>query len=436
MSEKHAHVNVHALSHEGRGIAKIKGKTTFIRGALPGETVTLGRIKRRGKYDETQIDELITASENRATPPCEKFGVCGGCALQHLDVPAQIAHKHSVLKEQLKHFGKVEAGEWVAPLSVEPLGYRTKARLAVRDVPKKGGALVGFREVANRCVTDMRHCPILHPSVGQDLQMLRDLVNGLSCKSQIPQLLVAVDDTKTALTVRHLQPLTDDDLKQVKAFGQVHNFWMYLQPEKDDSTHLVWPEQSAAYLTYALPEYGVQLDFMPYDFTQVNMALNHKMMAQALAWLDLKPTDTVLDLFCGLGNFTMPMARTAKTVIGVEGDDAMVRRGEHNAKKNGITHTHFYASNLFEWNKKAKFLQHGANKILLDPPRAGAEAVCKNMGSIKPERIVYVSCNPATLARDVGILVHEHGYILEKAGIMDMFTHTTHVESMALLTKQ
>jgi 23S rRNA (uracil1939-C5)-methyltransferase len=280
----------------------------------------------------------------------------------------------------------------------------------------------------------MQRCEILHPSLGEKIQLLRDWIASLEASKTIPQLEVAVDDSKTALIIRHLEALSEDDQLKIKNFAQAHHYWIYLQPKGPDSIKLFYPEGDEKQLAYALPQYKIEIKFNPEDFTQVNGSLNPKMIELALFLLDIQPEDKVLDLFCGLGNFTLPIARFAKSVIGVEGDESMTQRAALNATNNGISNVAFYAANLFEINENAAFMQQ-FDKILLDPPRAGAEEIVKNIKNFNAKRIVYVSCNPSTLARDAGILVHEAGYTLEKAGVMDMFPHTTHVESIALFTK-
>jgi 23S rRNA (uracil1939-C5)-methyltransferase len=425
---------IHALSHEGRGIANVNGKTTFIRGALPDESVQYHYTQCRGKFDEAAVDEVLTASPDRVRPKCEVFGRCGGCSLQHLHHDKQLIHKQQVLAEHFAHFGQVSPKTWLKPLTAAQWGYRRKARLGVRHVPKKGGVLVGFREQDGRFLTDMSRCEVLHPSVGESIQLLRDWLGTLAARDQIPQLEVAVDDQHTAMIIRHLQPLSDHDLCVIKAFAQQQNWWVYLQSKGPDTITLFWPEQDNAQLSYQLAKHQITVQFYPQDFTQVNHELNHQMVDQALALLDLQPSDRVLDLFCGLGNFSLPIARYAKAVVGVEGDPAMAVRALKNAQHNQIENAQFYAANLFEALADLPFSHQAFDKVLLDPPRAGAEMVMHWVAQQHIARVVYVSCNPATLARDIGILVNEYGYQLEQAGIMDMFAHTSHVESIALLT--
>ncbi len=442
---------VHALSHEGRGIAsvpKINGKTVFIDDALPGETVEIQYLSRRGKFDEAKTLNVLIPSEHRVKPECPSFGICGGCALQHLEISQQVLHKQSVLKNHLEHFGKISPEIWLEPLIGPTWGYRKKARLGVKYVFKKGGALVGFRERQGKYLMDMNECAVLHPSVGQKIPELRNLISQLDAKDSIPQIEVSIDDHVTALVFRHLNDLSVGDLEKLINFGQAQNFWIYLQPKGPETVHCIYGNseegeegKEGKKLSYSHPDHGIEIKFSPQDFTQVNSEINLKMVNQALDLLDLKPEDKILDFFCGLGNFTLPMAKKVQSVLGIEGDIPMVKKALENAKLNNLNdlnNINFLATNLFEkdWQEKIKNDLTKYNKVLLDPPRSGAEEVVNFIGQNKIPRIVYVSCNPATLARDAGILVHQYGYRLVKAGIMDMFPHTAHVESMALLVRE
>lgn len=426
---------IEKLSHDGRGIAYINGKATFIEGALPGETVSFHYTLMKGKFAEGLVHSVIVAAHNRITPKCAVYDLCGGCNLQHLAPDAQIAHKQAVLAEQLQHFGKVVPKAWLPPLQANSWGYRRKARLGARHVSKKGGALVGFREKNGRFLVDMQACEVLHPLVGKKIHILREWLNTLEGVENIPQFEVAIDDTHVALIMRHLKPLSAKDMVNIKAFAAREDFWFYLQPHGPDSIHRIWPESGEASLCYTLPQYQINIRFAPSDFTQVNQDINLKMVDLAMALLKPEKTDSVLDLFCGLGNFTLPIARLAKSVFGVEGDASMTRLALENAQLNGISNVRYEAANLFEDVSDKAFMQNTYDKILLDPPRAGAEAIVKQFGRLKARRIVYVSCNPATLARDAGILVNESGFTLETVGVMDMFPHTAHVESIALFSK-
>ena len=427
------------LSHEGRGIAIIDGKTTFIRGALPGERVMFQYTSKRGQFDEGQVLEVLQASPDRVQAKCAVFGICGGCGLQHLTVKQQIAHKQSVLVSHFQHFGhNIKPEEWLAPLQVNEWGYRYKARLGMRNVEKKGGVLVGFRETNGRYLTDMNRCEVMHPSIGGNIQAMRQWLNDLDAKTTIPQIEVAIDDYRTAIIIRHLEALSEPDKQKIIAFAKEKGWWVYLQSKGPDTVRKFFPDTKEVMddrLSYSHPNHTVDIFFQPQDFTQVNLALNRAMVDLVIGLLDLQQDDKVLDLFCGLGNFTLPLARYVKWVVGVEGDEPMTQRALQNAQHNGITNVEFHVANLFEDVSEQSFIKHKYDKVLLDPPRAGAEAIMHQLKKLKAKRIVYVSCNPATLARDAGILVNDYGYKLVKAGVMDMFPHTAHVESIALFEK-
>ena len=428
------------MSHEGRGIARIDNKTIFIQFGLPGEKVKFKYTYTRAKFDEGIVTEVIEKSPDRVSPICEFYEKCGGCSLQHLSSDAQVAHKINTLKEHFQHFGNVAPISWIDTInSDKTISYRTKARLGVRHVEKKDDrVLIGFRERNGRYLADISSCQVLDKSVGNSLEKLQNLIRSLDSYKKIPQIEVAVDETKTALIIRHLEELSELDLNKIKSYGIEYNYWIYLQSKGPDTVHLFFPEidKEDRYLEYIIPEYNINIHFHPNDFTQVNYSVNQKMIIQAIQLMNIKSTDRILDLFCGLGNFTLPLARQASLVIGVEGNDMMVRRAFESAKINRIENVDFYVANLFdETISHHKWASKKCNKMLLDPPRAGAEMVCKNINIFNPEMIVYVSCNPATLARDAGILVNEKGYKMAAAGIMDMFPHTTHVESMALFIK-
>jgi 23S rRNA (uracil1939-C5)-methyltransferase len=428
------------LSHEGRGIAKINNKATFIQFGIPGEKVKFKYTYTRSKFDEGIVTEVIEMSPDRVSPVCEFYENCGGCSLQHLSPGAQVAHKVNTLKEHFQHFGKVAPISWLDTINSEKtISYRTKARLGVRYVAKKDDrVLVGFRERNGRYLADISSCKVLDESVGDNLDKLQELIRSLDSYEKIPQIEVAVDDTKTALIIRHLEELNESDLNKIKNYALEYNYWIYLQSKGPDTVNLLFPliDKEERYLKYTIPEYNINIHFHPNDFTQVNYSVNQRMILQAIQLMDIKSTDRILDLFCGLGNFTLPLARQASLVLGVEGDDMMVKRAFESAKINRIENVDFYVANLFdETISNHEWASKNCNKMLLDPPRAGAEMVCRNIGVFNPEMIVYISCNPATLARDAGILVNEKGYQMQKAGIMDMFPHTTHVESMALFIK-
>jgi 23S rRNA (uracil1939-C5)-methyltransferase len=425
-------------SHDGRGITTtVDGKTTFVSGALPGEKVTYKLLKTHTRYNEGEVVEIIEPSSERLIPACEHFGVCGGCSLQHMSIAAQIELKQSTLLEQLKHFGQVEPETVLAPISAGSLAYRRKARLGVRYVYKKEKMLIGFREKADKVLADLNSCKILSGSVGDSFPELAKLIRSLKQYEQIPQIEIAAGDTVTALVFRHLEELPQDDIEKLKSFGKDNHYDIYLQPNLPAAVHKIWPPDSAARLSYALPDYQLEMEFHPLDFTQVNGEINPLMIKQALALLDPQSTDTVLDLFCGLGNFTLPIARFANKVIGIEGSEEMVTRAQINAEKNALTNTEFYAANLDVIPAvKPAWMKMKFDKILLDPPRTGAKEILAIFPKLSAKRIVYVSCNPATLARDAGELVHQQGYKLKTVGVINMFPHTSHIEAIAVFDKQ
>lgn len=428
-------VKVHGISHEGRGIATIANKTTFITGVLPKEEIICKVTTQRANFNEAELTQLVTTSENRVTPPCPHFGVCGGCNLQHMSMPAQLELKQQTLLDQLFHFGKVTPESILPPLSATTLGYRRKARLGVKFVFKKNKLLVGFREKKSRYLADLLQCVVLVPEVGLRLTALSALISSLDCAKQIPQVEVAMGDKDVVLIFRHLEPYTLRDEQQLTAFGKKYNFHIYMQANPPKPLKKIWPLSSNDYITYSLPDYALEFLFHPLDFTQINLEVNRLMVSQALDLLELKPTDKVLDLFCGIGNFSLPMAKKAAYVTGIEGNSEMVNRAYLNAKHNHINNIDFYVENLTTPEANATWLKQKYHKILLDPPRTGAKEILPLIVSGMPEKICYVSCNPATLSRDAGELVHEHGYRLQAVGIMNMFPHTAHIEAMALFQK-
>lgn len=423
---------IHALSHDGRGIATIQNKTTFLAGSLPQESITYRIHQKRPTFMEGEAVEILTPSPERVTPPCPHFGVCGGCSLQHMSLSLQTSMKEKTLLEQLTHFGKVTPAHVLAPLQSAGTGYRRKARLGVKFVIKKDKLLVGFREKSSRYLADLTRCVVLHPEVGERLTTLAELVRSLASYQQIPQIEVAMGDTTVALVFRHMETLAETDLDLLRAFGQQYGFHIYLQPNPPAPVSKLYPPDGTERLTYTLPEFGLEFLFHPLDFTQINLEINRLMVKQAIDLLDLSPDDAVLDLFSGIGNFTLPLAQRAKSVVGVEGAIEMTVRASDNARHNNITNTEFFAANLMEPPAGAPWMQRRYDKVLLDPPRAGAKEILPAIAKFKPKRIVYVSCNPATLARDAGELVHQYGYSLQTVGIMNMFPHTSHIEAMAV----
>lgn len=423
------------FSHEGRGIAYQDGKLIFVEGALPGETVRATCYAKHKKYDEYKTVEVLSASPDRVQPPCPHFDICGGCSLQHMSRDAQIAFKQSVLAEQFQHFGGIEPKEWLPPLVDEETAYRRKARLGVKFVIKKDALLVGFREKQSSFLADIQQCVVLDARVGTQLMALRECINGLQQRNVIPQIEVAIGDDEVALIFRHLEVLPETDINALTEFCKTRGWHLYLQPAGPGSVHKVVPVEGPDRLHYRLEELDLSYAFHPTDFTQVNAGINRRMMSLAMELLDPQPTDRVLDLFCGLGNFTLPLATRAQEVIGVEGSEAMAERGHENAARNHLDNVSFYAQDLTQDFSHQPWAKQGFDRLLIDPPRSGAEDVVKYLPRFGAKRVVYVSCNPATLARDAGLMA-EAGYRLTKAGVMDMFPHTTHVESIAVFEKK
>ena len=421
------------LTHDGRGVAHISGKAVFVAGALAGERVRLRDVRKHRHYDEAAVEEVLRVSPDRVTPRCKHFGVCGGCALQHLDPAAQIAAKQRLLLENFERIGKVQPSAILPALTDSPWGYRRKARLSAKFVEKKGRMLVGFRETNGRYVADVERCEVLLPAVGERIAAITAMLESLEGKREIPQIEIAAGDNLVALVFRHLQPLSDADTQALTRFGQANDLAIFLQPGGIDSVAPLWP--AGAQLNFELPAYDVTLDFRPLDFIQVNGGMNRRMIDHALALLDPQPSDRVLDLFCGLGNFTLPLARRAAQVVGVEGETGLVQRARDNATKNGIANATFHSADLAADQRATAWAKADYELLLLDPPRSGADAVLDYLPRKSTRRVVYVSCHPASLARDAGILVDKHGFKLTSAGVMDMFPHTAHVESIALFER-
>lgn len=418
------------ISHEGRGICEHDERTIFVSGALPGEQVEVTVHNRWKGFGEGRATRIDQASEQRVTPPCEHFGTCGGCALQHWALSEQVAHKANTLDELLVHHGGGGPDKSLAPLQAASLGYRRKARLGVRYVAPKNRVLVGFREQASNFLAVLDSCQILDPRVGQHLVEIGQAIGKTSIKDRIAQIEVACGDQAVALIFRVLDPPTQSDQARLTELGKRLGYHIWLQPKGPETSHRIWPLTGPEWLSYEHPAYGLRMYFHPHDFTQVNAEINQMMMGQALELLGLESSDRVLDLFSGLGNFTLPIATRAAHVVGVEGSESMTLRGRMNAAKAGLHNCEFHAADLTQPIADKPWAVGGFNKILLDPARSGAAEVLQALDLDGVERIVYVSCNPATLARDVGIL-RARGWRLTDAGIMDMFPHTAHVESMA-----
>jgi 23S rRNA (uracil1939-C5)-methyltransferase len=426
---------IESATHDGRGIAAVSGKKVFVAGALPGETVEFIRRKSRRNFDEAELLQVIEPSEDRIDAKCEAFGRCGGCSLQHVSEDYQRSIKEQTLKDNLQRIGKVEPQSWLEPMTGPVWGYRRRARLAVKDVPAKGRVLVGFRERHAPFVTDMHRCEVLASPVDGLIDELSELVAQLSIRARLPQIEIAVAEQSMAMVFRVLDEPNEADKEHLIAFGAANDCRIYLQPGGLDSLQLIEPESVGEPLYYTLPEFDIRIDFEPIDFVQVNSEINRRMVHFAIEQLNPGPEDRVLDLFCGIGNFSLPLARKSGTVLGIEGEKSLVARAAENAQKNGLENVEFRVADLSKIDGSESWVKAGWDRLLLDPARSGAAEVVERMKILNPERIVYVSCHPGTLARDAGILVHEQGYRLETAGIIDMFPHTAHVESIAVFTR-
>ena len=430
-------LEIESLDLDANGVARNDGKVVFVRGALTGETVTARVVRRKPKYDVAEVETIERASAQRVVPKCPNFGICGGCSMQHVEPRAQVSLKQRVLEDTLWHIGKVRAETMLAPIVGPAYGYRYRARLSVRHVPKKGGVLVGFHERGSSYVADMRECHVLPPAASALLVPLRELVGALSIRDRMPQVELAHGETHIELVLRVLQSPTDADLVLLRQFSERHGVALWLQSSGPDSIeYLCGPAGEQSTLHYALPEFGVVMPFRPTDFTQVNHAINATLVSRALSLLDVQADERVADLFCGLGNFTLPLATQAAEVLGIEGSKTLVERACANALANGLQlKASFRAANLFQITPQTWQSLGAFDRLLIDPPREGAHALVQALiapGSIRPRRIVYVSCNPATLARDAAILIHEGGLVLRTAGVINMFPHTSHVESIAV----
>jgi 23S rRNA (uracil1939-C5)-methyltransferase len=427
-------LEIDALDAEGRGVARNAGKVVFVEGAVTGERVEARLLESRPKFDRARVTAVLRASASRRDPPCPQFGTCGGCATQHVDGPTQVAAKQRWLEDNLARIGKLSGkdapGAMLAPIHGAEWGYRHRARLSVRYVESKGGALVGFRERKSTYVADMRNCMVLPPDVSALIVPLRNLIGKLSIRDRVPQVEVAVGDAATVLLLRTLLPLTGEDQALLREFADAQRVQVWLQPEGPESAAPFHPAGDSD-LYYRLPEFGVKIAFKPADFTQVNPAVNRVLVSRALRLLDPQPGERIADLFCGIGNFSLPIAARGAQVIGFEGSALLVGRARENAAANGLV-AQFEVADLFKPN-----LEHYGrfDKYLIDPPREGAASLVHALAEDWPRRIVYVSCDPATLARDAGVLVHHKGFTLAAAGVVNMFPHTAHVESIALFER-
>jgi 23S rRNA (uracil1939-C5)-methyltransferase len=420
------------LAHDGRGVARIDGKTVFIADALPGERVIASRVSRRRGHDDAVLLEVLSAAPTRVSPRCPHFGTCGGCSLQHMAAGAQLAAKENSLHDSLQRIGHVTAEARWAPIPGPEWGYRRRARLGARMVDKKGRVLVGFRERRAPLVANMDSCDVLAGAIGALIPHLSRLIGGLSIARRVPQIEVAVGDDRSALVFRVMDPPSPADMAALDQFGATHRVDIWLQPGGLDTLLPLHPDTPRP--GYRLAEFDTDIVFLPTDFVQINAAINAKAVARAVELLAPAPGHRIVDLFCGLGNFSLALARRGAAVRGVEGDAALVERARENASRNGLE-VEFHVANLFEDCRQMPWAHAPCEGLLLDPPRAGAEASIHLVPALRPERVVYVSCHPGTLARDAGILVNEFGYRLSGAGVMDMFPHTAHVESIALFTR-
>jgi 23S rRNA (uracil1939-C5)-methyltransferase len=423
-------LRIDSLDAEGRGVARnAEGKVVFVEGALPGEEVDFQVLRKKSSFEIGRLTKVLGGSSSRQTPRCPHFGVCGGCSLQHTDARTQMAAKQRWLEENLGRIGKVEAETMLPIVYGDEWHYRRRARLGARYVPKKGGAMVGFREKRSSYITDMRECHVLPDQMSRLILPLRELVERLSIRARLPQIEVAVGDNATVLVIRHLDPLTPQDEEALRGFSERHQVSLWLQPAGPDSAHPFHPRESELY--YELPEFGLRFTFRPTDFTQVNQGVNRVLVSRAVRLLDPRPGERVADLFCGLGNFSLPLATRGAAVIGFEASRELVERARQNAALNKLA-VQFEVMNLFE----AQLAPYAPfDKLLIDPPREGAVEIVKALPAAWPRRIVYVSCDPATLARDAGVLVHAKGFRLAAAGVVNMFPHTAHVESIALFER-
>jgi 23S rRNA (uracil1939-C5)-methyltransferase len=444
-------IEIVSLDMEARGIGHLQnddgtqGKVIFVEGALPGERVSFQSFRKKAKWEAATLIELHRESAFRVKPRCAYFGVCGGCVMQHLEPAAQVAIKQRVLEDNLKHIGKVKAETVLPPIYGPTWGYRYRARLSVRNVPKKGGVLVGFHERKSHFITDMKTCEVLPPHVSAMLVPLRHLIGSLSIVDKVPQIELAVGEGKdgmiTAMVLRIMAALNAEDESRLKEFADQYHVQWWLQSGGPETVFQYYPLSTA--LQYALPEFGINMPFKPTDFTQVNHHINRVLVARALRLLDAQPDERIADLFCGLGNFTLPLATQAREVVGIEGSSVLIERAMQNAHANGVADkTSFLCKNLFELSVEDWGALGNFDRLLIDPPREGAIAVCQALAGLseaqqmlKPKRIVYVSCNPATLARDADVLVHQAGYRLKCAGVVNMFPHTSHVESIAMFER-
>ena len=428
-------VTIESLDHEARGVAHADERALFIDGALPGEQVEYSVYRKKPTFAFAQMTHLVRESFTRVSPRCPHFGVCGGCSLQHMDASAQVAAKQRILENNLWHIGRVKPEQLLAPIHGPSWGYRHRARLSSRYVEKKGGVLVGFHERKSSFIADMHQCEVMPPRMSRLIDPLRELIGGLSRPDRIPQIEIALSDDVDVLVLRVMEPLSTKDEEALRAFADQYTIQWWLQSKGPDTVQPFYPLMSPA-LRYRLPEFAIDMPFSPTEFTQVNPAVNQVLVRRALSLLDPRPGERIADLFCGLGNFTLPIARRGADVVGMEGSAALVARATANSAHNGLSQrTQFQTANLFEVTEESYLAWGRFDKLLIDPPRDGASELVKALSGELPQRIVYISCNPATLARDANVLVNTKGYRLSGAGIANMFPHTAHVESIALFER-
>ena len=427
---------IESIDHEGVGVAHVDGKVTFIDGGVTGERVLFTRRRSRGNFDLGSVVQVLRPSAQRATPRCRWYGICGGCSMQHIEPAAQVAAKQRVLEDNLARIGKVSVEQILPPVMGPNWGYRNRARLSVHYVEKKGGVLVGFHERRSSFVADTFGCEVLPPAVASLIPELRVLFTGMQVRDRLPQLELAVGEDVTVFVLRNLVPIPEEDAAKLRDFADRHGIQWWLQPKGPETAYPFYPLEAPA-LDYALPEFGLRLAFRPTEFTQVNAGVNRVLVARAVRLLDPRPGERVGDLFCGLGNFSLPLATRGAEVTGIEGSPALVERAAQNARANGLDHlARFIAHDLYTDAQGALARLGPVDKLLIDPPRDGATEICKALPEDGgPSRIVYVSCSPSTLARDAGVLVNVKGYRLACAGVVNMFPHTGHVESIALFQR-
>lgn len=424
--------SVTALTHEGEGVVR-GGKTAFVAGALPGESIRFRRTRRHRQHDDGELLEVIEPSAARVAPKCRHFGTCGGCALQHLSPEAQLATKQTELRESFERLARITPQEWLEPLQGPLWSYRRRARLGAKYVIKKGRVVVGFRERLAPYVAELERCEVLSPPVGAMVAALAGLITQLSIRERLPQIEVAVADNAVALVLRVLEPPTPEDRGKLLEFAQAHGVRFYLQTKGLDSVRPL-ADEPVPPLIYRLPRFDLELEFAPTDFVQINGAVNELLVSRAVQLLGADADSTVLDLYCGLGNFTLALATVARHVVGIEGDRGLVARACGNARRNNIHNAEFHVADLSRAVERATpWMQHPFTHVMMDPPRAGAREILPSIAALAPRSLLYISCHPGSLARDVGILVHEHGFVVRAAGVVDMFPHTGHVESIALL---